>query len=365
MEPTQARAAVLRSHSPPDGGPYVTIRYGGVRRTVRQTKTKEVKQVVIEIIEISEVKIIPGRREVQEKHVRELADSISNVGLLNPITVDRTYTLIAGLHRLEAMKLLGRMEIACTVSDLDGLQVALAEIDENFVRKDLSDEEFREMLLRRKEIYESLHPETKHGGDRSKRTKCPFDTAKSFADDTAEKWGVDPRTVRREIQTAKNLTPEAKEIIRDAKVTKKDALNLSRLTPEQQREAARQLVAGEIHSVDEYQLSPPSDEPSAEPARPELPFTLGSKKFSTIQESVADLKDTTKDCSCTPDGFLAEITAFVQKFRRDVEWYSTPYYQAVYPALSSAQLEYLRQQLDAVSSDAKELFKRMERKRKS
>jgi len=68
----------------------------GVRRVIRQIRTKNVKQV---IIEISEVKVMPGRRAAKEKHVRELADSISSVGLLNPITVDRSYTLIAGLHR--------------------------------------------------------------------------------------------------------------------------------------------------------------------------------------------------------------------------------------------------------------------------
>ena len=198
------------------------------------------------LVQISEIKINSGRREALPGDVKELADSIAEVGLINPIMVDQSYTLIAGLHRLEAMKLLGRSEIECTVSDLDGLQVALAEIDENFVRKDLSDDEFRELLLRRKEIYESLHPETKHGGDRKsekiKSAKCTFDSAKSFVDDTAEKLGVDPSTVRREIQTAKNLTPEAKEIIKGAKVTKSDALKLSCLPPEQQAEAASHLI---------------------------------------------------------------------------------------------------------------------------
>ena len=60
--------------------------------------------------------------------MKELAGSILAVGLINPIMVDQAHTLIAGLYRLEAMKLLGRTEIECTVSDLDGLQVALAEI---------------------------------------------------------------------------------------------------------------------------------------------------------------------------------------------------------------------------------------------
>ena len=89
-------------------------------------------------IPISEIKINPGRREVLSKGVSELAKSIAEVGLLNPITLNRDNTLIAGLHRLEAAKLLGWAEVDCTVSSLEGLQAELAEIDENFVRTDLS-----------------------------------------------------------------------------------------------------------------------------------------------------------------------------------------------------------------------------------
>ena len=107
-------------------------------------------------IPIFQINANAGRREADPEAVQKLADSISKVGLLNPITVNQEYTLIAGLHRLEAAKRLGWTEIKCTVSNLEGLQAELAEIDENFVRKDLSDDEFRELLLRRKEIYESL-----------------------------------------------------------------------------------------------------------------------------------------------------------------------------------------------------------------
>ena len=88
-------------------------------------------------IKISEIKINPGRRDTQQRNVEELARSIAAVGLMNPITVTQDNTLIAGLHRLEAVKLLGWTGIECTVSDADGLQAELAEIDENFVRAGL------------------------------------------------------------------------------------------------------------------------------------------------------------------------------------------------------------------------------------
>jgi len=338
------------------------------------------------LIPTVEVKINPGRRTANPEHIKELAKSISEVGLLNPITIDHRNVLIAGLHRLEAAKLLDWPEIECTVSSLEGLQAELAEIDENFIRNDLSPVEYGELLLRRKAIYESLYPEARNGGDRKsekiRSAKCASDSAKSFVDDTAEKLGVNPSTVRRQIQTAKNLAPEAKEIIRnaDAKITKKDALKLSRMEPEQQKEAASQLVSGEIRSVSEYRAAVQADTEQAqehrsndtqpEPAPEEEPaelgttvsaqsFTLDGKRFATVAESIADLKNPDKDCSCTPDGFLAEITAFAQKFRRDIEWYSTPYYEVVFPALTSEQLDYLHQQLALIHSTAESLFQKV------
>ena len=57
------------------------------------------------------IKINPGRREAEPKAVEELARSIAAVGLLNPITLDQHNTLVAGLHRLEAAKLLESFDL--------------------------------------------------------------------------------------------------------------------------------------------------------------------------------------------------------------------------------------------------------------
>ena len=198
-------------------------------------------------VKISNIKINPGRRDTQQRNVEELARSIAAVGLMNPITVTQDNTLIAGLHRLEAVKLLGWTEIECTISDADGLQAELAEIDENFVRAGLSHRELGDLLLRRKELYEAIHPETRQGqrnGQTAKNDKLTVLAAKPFSEDTADKLGISKRTVERLVQTAANLTPEAKKTIRNAgdKITKGDALKISRLPPDQQAEAAAVLT---------------------------------------------------------------------------------------------------------------------------
>ena len=308
------------------------------------------------LLPISEIKTRPGRREARVEDVREIANSISEVGLLNPITVDDEYTLIAGLHRLEAAKLLGWAEIECTISRLRGLQAELAEIDENFVHADLSPVDYGELLLRRKEVYEKLHPETKNGGDRKSedfRTKnFRSDSVKSFAQDTAEKLGVSPRTVELQVQMARNLTPEAKEIIRDTKITKSDAIKLSRLSPAQQLEAASQLVSGDIHSVDEYhpsELIP-------------VPYSSSGRHYATFEESIADLKNHDKDCSYTPDALLAELDSFIQKFQKEFAWYSDPFCTVVFPDISPEQFDYLQMRFGTISSAIHDLLRQMKRR---
>lgn len=306
-------------------------------------------------LSIKEIQVKEGRRSLDTCHVGELADSIREIGLLNPLTIDRDNFLIAGLHRLEAVKRLGWTEVDCTVSSLEGLAAELAEIDENIVRSDMSTLEYGEILLRRKEIYETLHPETKRGmrnGQTSKSDKMSFLETKSFAQDTAEKLGVVPRTVERQIQTAKNLTQEAKEIIKNAdkKISKKEALKLSRLEPEDQKEAARLLTTQQIRNMGEY-----AEKKKEEP----------EKAGGSLKDMIAELKDPDKDCSGTPDSFLEEYEAFVRKFHKEIGWYSDPYYDAVFPFVSPEQLSHLRQLTDSICSAAGQLFHKVERTMKT
>ena len=206
-------------------------------------------------VKISNIKINPGRREAAPEAIEELARSIAAVGLMNPITVTQDNTLIAGLHRLEAAKLLGWTEIECNSIGMSSLQAELAEIDENIVRTRLSRQELGEQFLRRKEIYEMLHPETRQGmrnGQTVKNAKMASLETKSFAQDTAEKTGMSKRTVSRLLQIANNMTQDAKRIVQASDIPQDTALKISRLPSDQQAEAASLLAAGTVQSVEQY-----------------------------------------------------------------------------------------------------------------
>ena len=332
------------------------------------------------MIKISEIRVNPNRRKPDPESVQSLAKSITALTLLNPITIDQNHELIAGLHRLEAAKLLGWEEIPCNVCDLDGLQKELAEIDENIVRRTLDYMEECTQLARRKVIYEALQPETKQGqrnGQTSKTAPGAVLETKSFSEDTAEKLGIHERTVRKKVKMGRDLTPETKKIVKENSIPVKKALKLSNLPPEQQEEAAKQIASGDVDTVEEYlehngQIPSHTGETPAGNVRASAPVQTvdaapmqpPDKQYPTIKASVADLKNMDKDCSCTPDSFLWEVTAFVKKFRQEIAWYVDPYYMSVFRLLSEQQVSYLHQQLDLICADAKNFYEAVERKNK-
>ena len=319
-------------------------------------------------IPILQINVNTGRREADPEAVQKLADSISRVGLLNPITVDQEYTLIAGLHRLEAAKRLGWLEIECTIKNLDGLLAQLAEIDENLIRREPDCIAQGELLNKRKEIYETLNPETKVGISQANGMNYTVGnnvsapgalTSKSFVRDTAEKTGISKRTIEENLQLARDLTPKVKQVIHNAseKVKKKDMLKLSRLAPKQQEDAASQLAAGEIHSVDEYCPALVTAQDDVPPPAPQASEVC----YPTIKASVEDLKNPDKDRRRTPDTFLMTFSFFLQRFCQGVTNYSTPEHEAIFPALTREQLRQIRAEIQSVHTALDGLFYKIER----
>ena len=76
----------------------------------------------------------------QEDALEELADSIRQHGILQPLSVRRTaagYELIAGERRLRAARMAGLGEIPCIVMNMDDQESGLAAMVENLQRQDL------------------------------------------------------------------------------------------------------------------------------------------------------------------------------------------------------------------------------------
>jgi len=76
-------------------------------------------------------------------NIEALAESIEEVGLINPVVLAPDGTLLAGQRRLEAVRLLGWESIDCRVVDPGEatLVARLIEHDENVFRKDFTVEE--------------------------------------------------------------------------------------------------------------------------------------------------------------------------------------------------------------------------------
>lgn len=69
---------------------------------------------------------------------------------------------------------------------------------------------------RRKEAYEALHPETRHGGDRKSDQVANLAT-RSFADDQAAKTGQSARAIRRDAERGQQVCQEALDILKGTK----------------------------------------------------------------------------------------------------------------------------------------------------
>ena len=148
---------------------------------------------------IDDVKVGERHRQVDAAKVSGLAESMKALGLQQPISVylesDDTVLLVAGLHRLEAARSLGWEEIEASFVHLSEIDRELWEIDENLARSELTTEEKREHLRRRKELWDKRQAEENNGTSRP--TIRGRGRPKEFAADTAASTGLSKRQINR------------------------------------------------------------------------------------------------------------------------------------------------------------------------
>ena len=97
------------------------------------------------LVKIEDIKVKKRvRRDLGD--LTALKDSMHRYGLMNPITLNSNYELVAGERRLEAAKSLGWERINANIldSNVDNIRQLEMELEENNQRKEFTDEELME-----------------------------------------------------------------------------------------------------------------------------------------------------------------------------------------------------------------------------
>lgn len=160
-------------------------------------------------ITIDDIDIAGDRREVNTATVKRLADSIDKLGLRHPITVrerGERYTLVAGRHRIEAFKKLGREHIPATIAKMTNDEARLWEISENLHRADLSKLERDEQVAEWIKITERISSQVAMKMERGR--------PESGINAAARDLGVDKDDAHRAVKVA-SLSDEAKDAARE------------------------------------------------------------------------------------------------------------------------------------------------------
>jgi len=200
-------------------------------------------------IPIASIKVNNRLRPLDDAKVAELAESIAQVGLLQPIGVRPDGTLVYGYHRLEACKRLGWTEIPAVVVDGDDLHAELAEISENLIRNELTLLERAEHLAQMRAVYEQLYPNARGVGRPAKNSA----TVAPFSEWAAAQTGLAQRTIQHYVQLAESLAPEVRDAIRRTPIANdgRELQLLASLEPSQQRAVAELIASCAAGSVRE------------------------------------------------------------------------------------------------------------------
>lgn len=198
--------------------------------------------------EIEPNKLQP-RREFDENALRELADSIREHGLIQPIVVrpmpnGMTYQIVAGERRWRACKILGMTDVPVIIREMDDAEVAQVAIIENIQRENLN----------------------------------PMEEAAAYKD-LADTYGHSHETIAKAVGKSRSyitnairlmsMPAEVQEYVRDGKMTMGHAKAVLGLdSSEKMAEAAEQIVSGGMNvRQTEKLVSKMKDEGSDKPVK--------------------------------------------------------------------------------------------------
>lgn len=258
-------------------------------------------------VSIDNIYIGSRHREPDTTKVKEIAKSISEVGLMNPPAVvfrdgiivdgeelENVPVLIYGRHRLLALQELGEVSVECIVHDVDDDYATIMEADENLARSEIQGAErtlsvkLREAAWNRirareeKSIVQNLDDTKKTSRRGRKGEGRPVE----FATDTASASGMSRSAIYQELKRAEEIgednlkkivgTPLAKGVEMDA---------LIKLQPDERKELIDRASRGEKVSARPASSPKPTPTPKADKALSVV------EALETIATGIVDASD--------------------------------------------------------------------------
>lgn len=203
-------------------------------------------------------------RHFDENKVVQLAESIRLIGLRHAITISEDNVLIAGRHRLAAVKRLGKKTIKAEILPVSGILAELVSIDENLLHASLTFLEESEHLSRREEILDELgmrappHAPKKRDTQKRAQSSAPLNPDEEpkvkTTKDIASEAGMSERSAQVRLQVAKSIDKTARNKLRDTD-TADNASELIRLAKvnnaDDQNTVVDMVVKGECKTIKE------------------------------------------------------------------------------------------------------------------
>lgn len=170
------------------------------------------------------------RKEVPAEYIRELAQSISKMGLIHNIVVDKNLGLVAGECRLNAFKWLAETGTECTFPDYlnwtsiparlavnaSEYELQCLELEENIKRRNLTWQEESEAVVRLHDLKSKIDLEWTAG-------------------DTAKLLSLDPTSIYRHLQAGRAIASGDEKIAKSSTLT--SAVNTIRRRDDRKLEA--------------------------------------------------------------------------------------------------------------------------------
>ena len=163
------------------------------------------------------------RKRFDDESLQELADSISQHGIIQPLTVRKLssgyYQIIAGERRWRAARLAGLQEVPVIVSEADDRKAAELAMIENLQREDLNP---MEEAAGFQSLIESYHMTQEEAAQRVGKSRSAVTNALRLL----------------------GLTPSVRKLVEEGKLSAGHARALVPLSPSLQESAANAIVSG-------------------------------------------------------------------------------------------------------------------------